>query len=99
MNAEVAHYTGQAELAQAIQEGLEAKRVGDDHTATLKLGRAVQLAEAAGNDDTKRLLAKVVDVEDAATGTVRLKRQVETLDEMALDTRSTKTVRVHKAQP
>lgn len=98
INAEVAHYTGQAELAAVIQEGLEAKRVGDDDTATLKLGRAVQLADAAGNDDTKRLLAKVVDVEDAATGTVRLKRSVETLDEMALDTRSTKTVRVHKGQ-
>lgn len=98
INAEVAHYTGQAELAAVIQEGLEAKRVGDDQTATLKLGRAVQLADAAGNDDTKRLLAKVVDVEDAATGTVRLKRTVETLDEMALDTRSTKTVRVHKGQ-
>ena len=99
INAEVAHYTGQAELAAAIQDGLEARKAGDDHTATLKLGRAVQLADAAGNDDTKRLLAKVVDVQDAATGTVRLKRQVETLDEMALDTRSTKTVRVHKAQP
>ena len=99
INAEVAHYTGQAELAVAIQEGLEARKAGDDHTATLKLGRAVQLADAAGNDDTKRLLAKVVDVEDAATGTVRLKRQVDTLDEMALDTRSTKTVRVRKEQP
>jgi von Willebrand factor type A C-terminal domain/von Willebrand factor type A domain len=99
INAEVAHYTGQAELADAIQEGLEARKAGDVGTATFKLGRAVQLAEAAGNDDTKRLLAKVVDIEDAATGTVRLKRQVETLDEMALDTRSTKTVRVHKGEP
>jgi hypothetical protein len=77
---------------------LAARRVGDERTATLKLGRAVQLAEQAGNDDTKRLLAKVVDVDDAVTGTVRLKRQVEALDEMALDTRSTKTVRVHKSQ-
>ena len=96
INAEVAHYTGQAELAVAIQEGLEARKAGDERTATLKLGRAVQLAEEAGNDDTKRLLAKVVDIDDAATGTVRLKRQVEALDEMALDTRSTKTVRVRK---
>jgi hypothetical protein len=34
-----------------------------------------------------------VDVIDPATGTVRLKRKVDDADEMALDTRSTKTVR------
>jgi hypothetical protein len=38
----------------------------------------------------------VVDVIDEATGTVRLKKKVEDADEMALDTRSTKTVRVRK---
>ena len=90
----MAHYTGQAELADAIAEGLEARKQGDMETATHKLGRAVQLAEASGNTDTARLLAKVVDVEDAATGKVRLKARVEDVDEMTLDTRSTKTVRV-----
>jgi hypothetical protein len=99
INREVAHYTGQAELAQVIQEGLEARKAGDDATATVKLGRAAQLAEASGNDATTRLLAKVVDVEDAATGTVRLKARVDDADEMALDTRSTKTVRVTKSKP
>jgi hypothetical protein len=39
-------------------------------------------------------LKKVVDIEDADTGTVRLKRDVSKLDEMALDTSSTKTTRV-----
>jgi len=94
INKQVAHYTGQAELADAIAEGLEARKQGDMETATHKLGRAVQLAEASGNTDTARLLAKVVDVEDAATGKVRLKARVEDVDEMTLDTRSTKTVRV-----
>jgi von Willebrand factor type A C-terminal domain/von Willebrand factor type A domain len=94
INREVAHYTGQAELAEVIQEGLAAQRAGDDRTATVKLGRAVQLAEQTGNDGTKRLLANVVDVEDADTGTVRLKRKVDAADEMALDTRSTRTTRV-----
>ena len=94
INREVAHYTGQAELADVIQEGLEARKQGDEHTATFKLGRAVQLAAAAGNSDTMKLLAGVVDVQDAHTGTVRLKRSVQDADEMALDTRSTKTVRV-----
>jgi von Willebrand factor type A C-terminal domain/von Willebrand factor type A domain len=94
INREVAHYTGQAELADAIQEGLEARKQGDEHTATSKLGRAVALAAAAGNSDTMKLLEGVVDVQDAHTGTVRLKRRVQDADEMALDTRSTKTVRV-----
>jgi len=92
----VAHYTGQAELADAIQEGLEAAKRGDEETATARLGRAVALAHEAGNEDTARLLAKVVDVEDEAAGTVRLKKKVDAADEMALDTRSTKTVRVKK---
>ena len=51
INPAVAHYTGQAELAEAIQEGLAAKAAGDEATATAKLGRAVQLAEATGNDE------------------------------------------------
>ena len=99
INRAVAHYTGQAELAQVIQEGLEARKAGDDATATVKLGRAAQLAAASGNDATTKLLSKVVDVEDAATGTVRLKSRVDDADEMALDTRSTKTVRVTKSAP
>jgi hypothetical protein len=99
INREVAHYTGQAELAAAIQEGLEARKAGDVETATAKLGRAVQLATETGHSDTAKLLAKVVDVEDARTGTVRLKRKVEAVDEMTLDTRSSKTMRVRKKQP
>src|SRR5262249_18325521 len=93
INANVAHFTGQAELAQAIQDGLEARKNGDEELATAKLGHAVALATQSGNEDTAKLLAKVVDVIDPATGTVRLKRKVDDADEMALDTRSTKTVR------
>jgi hypothetical protein len=96
INSHVAHYTGQAELAQVIQEGLEARKDGDEETATARLGRAVKLAQQSGNADTARLLAKVVDVVDAATGTVRLRKKVDDADEMALDTRSTKTVRTRK---
>ncbi|NEB11438.1 VWA domain-containing protein [Streptomyces coelicoflavus] len=96
INPQVAHYTGQAELAQAIQQGLDLRKAGDIDGATAKLGRAVQLAGASGNADTAKLLAKVVDVVDAAAGTVRLKAKVEEADEMTLETRSTKTVRVKK---
>lgn len=96
INARVAGYTGQAELAAAIAEGLEASKRGDEQIATARLGRAVALAHQAGNQETARLLASVVDVVDEATGTVRLKKKVDAAAEMALDTRSTKTVRVRK---
>ncbi|GGQ01201.1 VWA domain-containing protein [Streptomyces mutabilis] len=96
INPQVAHYTGQAELAQVIQQGLDLRKAGDIDGSTAKLGRAVQLAGASGNADTAKLLAKVVDVVDAVAGTVRLKAKVEEADEMTLETRSTKTVRVKK---
>jgi uncharacterized protein YegL len=92
----VAHYTGQAELAQSIQEGLEARAQGNIEVATVKLGKAVKLAHDSGNEATAKLLRSVVDVEDAAAGTVRIKKAVAKEDEMMLDTRSTKTARIHK---
>ncbi|WP_028924031.1 vWA domain-containing protein [Pseudonocardia acaciae] len=94
INRAVASYTGQAELADAIQQGLAARKDGDERTATARLGRAVALAEQSGNTDTARLLGRVVEVVDAPTGTVRLRKTVSAEDEMTLDTRSTKTVRV-----
>lgn len=96
ISPEVAHYTGQTELAEAIQDGLAAKAAGDTVTATTKLGRAVQLAAQTGNEDATTKLRKVVDIDDPDAGTVRLKRAVDKLDEMALDTASTKTTRVRK---
>ncbi|MET0921247.1 MAG: VWA domain-containing protein [Acidimicrobiia bacterium] len=94
INPSVAHYTGQTELASAIQEGLAAKAAGDEASATFKLGRAAQLAAETGDEEATNRLKRVVDIEDAETGTVRLKAKVDKLDEMALDTASTKTTRV-----
>ena len=96
IDQQVAHYTGQTELAAMIQEGLAAKAAGDEATATTKLGRAVQLAAATGNDEATSKLKKVVDVQDEKEGTVRLKAAVDKADEMALDTASTKTTRIKK---
>ncbi|GAA3196481.1 VWA domain-containing protein [Actinocorallia longicatena] len=95
INPRVAHYTGQAELAAVIQEGLEARRAGDEDTATARLGRAVRLAGESGNTPLSELLAKVVEVGEG--GTVRLRRQVDKADEMSLDTRSVRTVRTRRA--
>ncbi|GAA5050333.1 vWA domain-containing protein [Nocardia callitridis] len=91
----VAHYTGQAELAEVVQEGLAARKSGDIETATAKLRRAVQLAAESGNDGTAKLLRGVVEV-DEQHGTVRLRSGVAAADEMALDARSTKTARVRQ---
>lgn len=96
IDQQVAHYTGQTELASMIQEGLAAKAAGDAATATTKLGRAVQLAAETGNDEATSKLRKVVDIDDEKEGTVRLKAAVEKADEMALDTASTKTTRIKK---
>jgi len=90
----VAHYTGQAELAESIHQGLEARERGDDEVATKLLGRAVKLAHDSGNEATAKLLRTVVDVDNAREGTVRLKKSVAREDAMALETRSTKTARI-----
>jgi hypothetical protein len=91
----VANYTGQAELAQAIQEGLEARDKGDVATAEAQLSRAVALAHESGNTNLAGLLDNVVEV-DPASGVARLKDDVADADAMKLDTHSTKTVRVRK---
>ncbi len=96
IDQQVAHYTGQTELASMIQEGLAAKAAGDAATATTKLGRAVQLAAETGNGEATSKLRKVVDIQDEREGTVRLKAAVQKADEMALDTASTKTTRIKK---
>ena len=91
---EVAHYTGQTALAAAIQEGLAARSAGDDSTATVKLGEAVRLAAETGDDEATDRLRKVVDIDES--GTVRLRKRVNELDAMDLDTSSTKTTRVKR---
>ena len=98
ISPKVADYTGQAELVENVQAGLRAFKDDDVDTATARLGRAVALAHKSGNEMIAGLLAKVVEVDDPATGTVRLKRTVDKADEMSLDTRSTKTVRTRREQ-
>ena len=94
LHRRVAHFTGQAHLAQAIDDGLRARRRGDEMFATERFGCSVRLAAQNGNESTLQLLRHVVEIDDAATGTVRLKPDVDAADEMALDTRSVKTVPV-----
>jgi hypothetical protein len=96
INRAVAHFTGQEELASSIEQGLEARRAGDHRTATERLGRAAHLAFRTGNEPSTRLLERVVQIDDPERGIVRLREDVSTEDEMTLDTRSRRTVRLRK---
>ena len=90
INQEVAKVTGREQLADAVREGLQARRDGDENTATARLVTALQLANEAGDEHTARLIGRVVEVE--ADGTSRLRNNGEA--EMELDIESTKTARV-----
>jgi hypothetical protein len=92
----VAHYTGQGELAAAIQQGLDLREQGNDAAATQLLGRAVKIAHDSGNAEMTHRLAKVVEVVDVATGTVRLKRDVSKAATMDLQLESRTTKRMAK---
>ncbi|MEU8321813.1 VWA domain-containing protein [Nonomuraea sp. NPDC048881] len=97
INRKVAHYTGQAELHELIQDGLSARAAGDVEAATARLAKARELAAESGREDTARLLEKVVEV-DPATGTARLRRNVDKADEIELDTGSVRTSRLRKGE-
>ncbi len=93
INPRVAEALGEGELAEAIQEGVDAHRLGDEEEATSCFGRAVKLASEHGNTDALSRLAAVVEIEDAATGLVRSKGAVDEKDVMIIETRSVRTVR------
>jgi hypothetical protein len=88
----VAHYTGQSELAQAIQDGLKARASEEWELATAKLGQAIALALHLERADMVKLLAATVQVVDPATGTVRLREGIDAADSMVLDARSNKAM-------
>lgn len=93
INEQVAHYTGQTELANSIKEGLEAKSRGDVDSATVLLGKAAKIAAESGNDEVTARLKKVVDIVDADQGTVRLKANAGKAAELELDMGGTMTIR------
>jgi hypothetical protein len=96
INPRVAHYTGQAELADAIQQGLDAQAAGDIDLATAKLSRAMDIAVESGNEATAKMLRKVTEI-DPATSKVRAKSVVDKGDRMEVEVGSTKTVRAKKS--
>ena len=61
IDTQVASYTGEAELADAIAEGLSARERGDGTAAADWLGRALRLASESGNQEAARLLTEVAE--------------------------------------
>ncbi|MBB5084218.1 VWA domain-containing protein [Nonomuraea endophytica] len=96
LNPKVAHYSGQAEMAALIQEGLSARDAGDLDTATARLARARKIAVESGHGDTAKLLDKVVEFD--SSGTARLRRQVDKADMIELDTGSVRTSKLRKEE-
>jgi hypothetical protein len=77
INPTVAHYARQEELAAAIRAAWEAFDEGRTGDAEALMGRAVALAHQAGAQDKLALFARVVEIDDAATGLVRLRPGID----------------------
>ncbi len=98
LDQHVAHYTGQDELAAAIEKGLTERERGNEAAATQLLGRAVTLAHTSGNADMTQRLKKVVEILDPAMGTVRLKKDASKAAAMDLQLESRTTKRVARKE-
>jgi len=93
LNRMVADYTGQAEAAALIADAIEVRHNGDDSAAADKLTQALHLTRQAGNTENEARILALVD-EDPVTGKIKMKRTIDPLDEMDLDTNSRRTKRV-----
>ncbi len=96
INRRVAEVMDQTELADAMQEGVDAMRADDMSKATGLFAKAARLAHDAGNDEVLDRLSKVVDIEDAATGRVKAKPKVDEVDMMIIESRSVRTGRTRR---
>ncbi len=96
INRRVAEVMGETELADAMQDGVDALRADDMSKATGLFGKAARLAHAAGNSEALDRLSKVVDIEDPATGRVKAKPKVDEVDVMILESRSVRTGRTRR---
>jgi hypothetical protein len=94
LDPEVAHATGQTDLADAIQQGFDALSHGDEGAATFLIGRAVKIAAKSGDTARIEALSRIVEIDDAESGTVRLKRDFDRIDAIELNAGSSKTFRL-----
>lgn len=77
INPQVAHYSGLTEVAVKIQDAVAAYNGKDFEKARSTLGQAVKLAHHSGHTSHLAQLAKLVDIDDAANGQVRLRDDID----------------------
>ncbi|HEV3359063.1 MAG TPA: vWA domain-containing protein [Pseudonocardiaceae bacterium] len=83
----------QAELQHAIDAGCAALSTQDAETAVAELGRAVRLAHLADNRENLRRLGRLVEIDDAEQGKVRLRDSFELEDLLSAEMGSVMTTR------
>jgi hypothetical protein len=83
----------QAELQHAIDAGCAALSTQDKQTAVAELGRAVRLAHLSGNEENLRRLGRLVQIDDAERGKIRLRDSFELEDLLSAEMGSVMTTR------
>ncbi|WP_020666479.1 VWA domain-containing protein [Amycolatopsis nigrescens] len=94
ISPQVAHFTGQAEMADLLRDGLAAKAAGDLPRATARLGRARELAEEHGNTEALQHLDQLVELD---RGTVKVRSDMAAVIEEMAKLESKRTIRVKKS--
>jgi len=97
INERVAEVLGASEMAEAIQEAIDAWRVRDDEVFTDRIGKAMTMARERGDEDVVDRLEKLAYV-DPVTGLVRPKAHVDPKDVLEAETRSTRTARTGREE-
>jgi von Willebrand factor type A domain len=93
INAQVAHYNGQSEKAELIQQGLEAIQNSDDGKATKVLTRVLDICKKTSDEETTRRVRQLVDVDHTGTMTIRRGAAKDKVALMSVATGATLTVR------
>jgi hypothetical protein len=93
IDQEVAHYTHQEELAEAVQAGQAALAAGDKERATLLLGKALDISQRTKNEQMTKLLGNLVQRD--SNGTVKLNPQATAVARQTLAIKAGETTRLH----
>lgn len=83
IEAHIAHYTNQEELAQRINDGQAALATGDKERASRLLGEALHISERLGNERITNLLNTVVQRDER--GAIRLNQQADEVAKKTLE--------------
>lgn len=92
LDPQVAHYTHQEELSQAILAGQEALAAGDRNRATKLLGLAMEISQRTGNEQMTKLLGNLVQRD--SNGTLRLNPQADAVARQTLAIHAGRTTRL-----